>query len=378
MMNFFSLLFFIIFCFLFTGCELKEEKEQPPTQTDSWFMNFESIAINDNKQENNESGVIDNPLHKFVVYKIWKTYPITRGGNSLFKDIFERYVINTNDPNRNIESIPCFEAIKDIKSYKCFYCEEWWEKTQYFWEDKDNLFLYYNSIAASKENLPSFFPLQETGKEAVIAMIGYSSGYIIQFPFKFPVDWVTFRMVQEKNQLQRGERKDIPELETVSDGLRRPKFQNRGLQYDKYVGDDKDYIYLRNISGPDSLDRIKKESDFKILKKDEVWNIISRDSSIWLAGFTWEVSKDRNILYEEFGGNPWFYYSNNKVYISRYGHWIRSFPIDWATMKREEKEFQEEGKEHPTSYNRLSDKDWWYQLIYHIEWDYYEVQRVKK
>ena len=43
---------------------------------------------------------------------------------TLFNDIFERYVINTNDPNRNIESIPCFEAIKDIKSYKCFYCEE--------------------------------------------------------------------------------------------------------------------------------------------------------------------------------------------------------------------------------------------------------------
>jgi hypothetical protein len=36
-------------------------------------------------------------------------------------------------------------------------------------------------------------------------------------------------------------------------------------------------------------------------------------------------------------------------------------------MKREEGEFQEGGKEHPTSYNRLSDKDWWYQLIYHTE-----------
>lgn len=373
----FSLTFFLFL----SGCKSNQNVyKENSSIIISWFASWSALSsdnISDLNIENHKEIVV-NPLHKFIVYKIWKTYPIAWNGDLMFNDTFSKNQIYTNDPNWKIESIPVSQAAKDIDTYKCFYCEEWWDKSQYFWEDNTNLFLSYDWIAAPKKDVMWFVPLQHIGEQAVIWLIGYSNGYLILFPFKFPVDQETFKTVQIKEQLQRWEKKEIPSLKSVSDDLRRPKFQNGGLQYDKYLADDKDWIYLWGMSASDSIDRIKKESDFKILKQDEVHRVISYDEWAWLEVFTWKVKPNWRELQEWFAQAPWIYYYDNAIYISDYVYGAQRFPIDWATMKWEEKQIQEAGEEYPRDYHTLSDKNWWYQLIYHVEWDYYELQRIKK
>jgi hypothetical protein len=103
-------------------------------------------------------------------------------------------------------------------------------------------------------------------------MVGYSDWYLVFFPFKFPVNETTFKMVQRKEQLQYWKDENIPSLTEIAwefRGLpwefRRPRFQNVGEVIDRYLWDDKDWVYYRTPWGGVSIDRVKKASDFKIL-----------------------------------------------------------------------------------------------------------------
>jgi hypothetical protein len=66
-------------------------------------------------------------------------------------------------------------------------------------------------------------------------LVGYTDGYLIQFPFKFPVDKATFRTVQRKGEFTFRERDEIPSLKEFAGEWRRPIFQNDGVVYDKYL-----------------------------------------------------------------------------------------------------------------------------------------------
>jgi hypothetical protein len=46
--------------------------------------------------------------------------------------------------------------------------------------------------------------------------MGYADGYLVLFPFKFPVDKESFQTVQKKAQLQYGEDEHIPSLDELA------------------------------------------------------------------------------------------------------------------------------------------------------------------
>jgi hypothetical protein len=57
----------------------------------------------------------------------------------------------------------------------------------------------------------------------------------VLFPFKFPVDYETFRAVQTKGQLQFEAHTPFSSLSDLAGEWRRPRFQNADIIYDKYL-----------------------------------------------------------------------------------------------------------------------------------------------
>ena len=235
-----------------------------------------------------------------------------------------------------------------------------------------------------KNKLPSFKLIGFLGSQSIDRAIGYSEGFLVLPPYKFPVDEKTFSPYPYQFWDNNWSKNDQQRKDYLK-GEGKTFCRNWWRQYARCIGSDKNWIYrwtsnswaTKSEAGY-TLFREKKEDDFKVLSLDELLGIVSSDKGLQLIPFSWEVDKNWEALWSGIGGVASVYYHDNAIYISRYAYGTRSFPIDWATMKREEGEFQEGGKEHPTPYNRLSDKNRRYQLIYHTEWDYYEVQRVKK
>ncbi|RKW24949.1 hypothetical protein D8B45_01505 [Candidatus Gracilibacteria bacterium] len=235
-----------------------------------------------------------------------------------------------------------------------------------------------------KNKLPSFKLIGFLGSQSIDRAIGYSEGFLVLPPYKFPVDEKTFSPYPYQFWDNNGSKNDQQRKDYLK-GEGKTFCRNGGRQYARCIGSDKNWIYrwtsnswaTKSEAGY-TLFREKKEDDFKVLSLDELLGIVSSDKGLQLIPFSGEVDKNWEALWSGIGGVASVYYHDNAIYISRYAYGTRSFPIDGATMKREEGEFQEGGKEHPTSYNRLSDKNRRYQLIYHTEGDYYEVQRVKK
>jgi hypothetical protein len=94
----------------------------------------------------------------------------------------------------------------------------------------------------------------------------------VLFPFKFPVDHETFRTVQTKEQLQFGASTSFPSLRELAGEWRRPRFQNADVIYDKYLWDDKDWVYywIDGMYTPWlSIDRVQKVSDFAFVSSEK-------------------------------------------------------------------------------------------------------------
>ena len=173
----------------------------------------------------------------------------------------------TNDPTRDIQMLPFEKAEKDIATYRCFYCEADRNALNYEGEDKEYLFIDGQWwFGVKKSLLPSYAPLQQFGIQAIEGLFGYSSGYLVLFPFKFPVDHQTFRAVQKKEQLLYGGDDTFLSLQELAGEWRRPKFQNADIMYDKYLWDDQDWVYLWSWTGGNTTRvlRIPKSSDFAL------------------------------------------------------------------------------------------------------------------
>ena len=163
------------------------------------------------------------------------------------------FKIFTNDLSWKYKELLVWKEKKDGNSFKCYFCE--WNTEVYDrmdWEDKNNIFLQWNRYSVSKDQLPWFKPLVDVGVQAFDWIVWYSEGYLILFPYKFPVDANSFQPTKWD---------------------RRYRVQNGWLQYHHYIWSDKDYIYYWDYAHWWEyrvwLYRIKKENDFKVLNTDE-------------------------------------------------------------------------------------------------------------
>jgi hypothetical protein len=100
-------------------------------------------------------------------------------------------------------------------------------------------------------------------------LVGYDEGYLILFPFKFPVDKETFATVQTKGQLQYWLDDTLPSLKEIAGEWRRPRFQNAGEIIDRYLWDDKDWVYYWTPWWAISINRVQKASDFAFISSEK-------------------------------------------------------------------------------------------------------------
>ena len=87
--------------------------------------------------------------------------------------------------------------------------------------------------------------------------------------------------------------------------------------------------------------------------------------------------QNRKLLLEDAFWNPELAYYDNHMYVFS-NFWAAVFPIDGASMYRDIKKVRERWKDYDTSYGLLIDKDYYYQMLYHSDGDYYTLNRIKK
>ena len=188
-------------------------------------------------------------------------------------------------------------------------------------------------------------------------VIWYDNGFLIIPPYKFPVDKDSFSFITTEK------------LENWS------FFTNWWKQYSNYLWSDNQRIYYRTTN-PDLyvLARIEKKSDFKILNIEEIKPVYLNDN-FWIEILSKQTEKHWKLLLEWVWEYPEIYCDNWHIYAF-WLHWNWSFPIDESTVSREEKEmFDEDGL---STYYTLSDKNYYYQLIHHVEWWIFELKRIAK
>ena len=275
------------------------------------------------------------------------------------------YKVFINDRSRKYEELNVSKKEKDKETFFCYFCDDTiheildWQP----WEDINNLFLDWWNFAVNKYDLPWYEILTDIWIQAFDWIIWYSEWYLVLFPYKFSVDAKTF-------------------VGTNSD--RRYKFQNWWLQYHHYIWSDKDYVYYREVYDWIYLNRVKKENDFKVLKKDDEWVYIY-DKESWLEyanDFDYNVLNDYelnttdNIIYSIFK-QDW-----DMVYITssmgwEYNYWIWKFPVDEQSLKITKISNPEPLSEYDTTTFTLWDKNYYYQIIENENW-YRIFQRIKK
>lgn len=156
--------------------------------------------------------------------------------------------------------------------------------------------------------------------------------------------------------------------------------QNGGIQYQNCIWSDKSWMY-RWVSRNDRtyyLFRERKQSDFKLLKIEDLKWLVTHDS--WLD-LVFVSKNDYFDSGEKLGDFPIIknniWYKNSFIYLSLPGDWNWTFPVDAKTLKYEEKKIQLSDDAYPTDYSLLYDKNY-YQLVYHNDNGHYELKRVKK
>ena len=276
------------------------------------------------------------------------------------------FKIFTNDSSWKYKELLVWKEKEDSNSFKCYFCE--WHTEVYDrmdWEDKNNIFLQWNWYSVSKDQLPWFKPLVDVGVQAFDWIVWYSEGYLILFPYKFPVDANSFQPTKWD---------------------RRYRVQNGWLQYHHYIWSDKDYVYYWDYAHWWEyrvwLYRIKKENDFKVLNTDEERKYIY-DKETWLENVTWK----NKFPYDEWDTKDHidysiFYQDWDMMYVTstiwwEYGFWIWRFPIDGKTIKVEEMDNPEPISEYDTKTFSLSDKNYYYEIIENVNW-YRIFQKIKK
>ena len=172
----------------------------------------------------------------------------------LLQRVFQEYPLYTNDKTWAIQVLPfawVSQAPKDLTPFLEI-SDIYWGATKKYW-------YLYSDIPVVKGELENYFPFQFLWIQAVDALVGYSSGYLVSFPFKFPVDDATFSYSIDPDFTD----------DYVDDrgGFRWKNFINGGIQYSKYLGDDKDRIYFRdvnqwNLTSHYAINRVKKAKDF--------------------------------------------------------------------------------------------------------------------
>jgi len=289
----------------------------------------------------------------------------------LQKEIFKKYNnwIKTNDESWNIELLDISEVEKDKDSYNRWFYDpsfdaDWRAKYMNPWEDKYNLYisLWDENYAVSKQEFPWYVPLNTMWVQAFDWFVGYSDWYLILFPYKFPVEKWSF--VSSKQD-------------------RRYRVLNWWVQYHHYIGRDKDYIYLWEDDGYIIIKRIPKESDFKILEKNEEWKWLY-DKDTWFEDVTSEFVWNSIFENEESLVNnyPPVYKNWNYLLVSdgiwwEYYNWIWRFPVDMDTLQVEKFKDPNPVYDYLDNYYVISDKDYYYQIIDSGNW-YKTFKRIKK
>ena len=185
--------------------------------------------------------------------KRWHLITI-KDDNWAIQQILRDYPLYTNDKSWAIQVLPfawVSQAPKDLTPFLEI-SDIYWGATKKYW-------YLYSDIPVVKGELENYFPFQFLWIQAVDALVGYSSGYLVSFPFKFPVDDATCSYSIDPDFTD----------DYVDDrgGFRWKNFINGGIQYSKYLGDDKDRIYFRdvnqwNLTSHYAINRVKKAKDF--------------------------------------------------------------------------------------------------------------------
>ena len=165
---------------------------------------------------------------------------------------------------------------KNVDTYQCFYCPENERQVDYEWADgKYFFFSFFEKLWVQKYLLPNYIPLQDVWIQALDGFVGYSDGYLVLYPFLFPVDVETFQTVQKKWVTSYRIDEMIPDLKDIAGNLRRPRFQNGGVLYDKYLGDDKNWVYYWVDTTILAINRVNKLSDFSFVSgSDDLKNLV--------------------------------------------------------------------------------------------------------
>lgn len=283
-------LFFLPLCFLLIACStptknLSVEEITQEISTDT--LNSDPLWEDDSESKENfnqpmhlvsfelDTDEKHNPreLSQWIGGEVYLTdtvpedmefYRIIWKGEGDYTKKFSNYPTYTNDPSWLIDSLQFTEIEKDVSTYQWFFWDDIWQP----WRDSKNLFLGYRDEAISIETLPNYIPLQTLWTQSFDGLVGYSDGYLLLFPFKFPVDKDSFQTVQVKRLNQPWLRDDIPDLREISGWLRRPRFINDGTVYYRYLWDDKDWVYMW-IGVGNTIARMSKTADFKFLPMQE-------------------------------------------------------------------------------------------------------------
>lgn len=233
-------------------------------------------------------------------------------------------------------------------------------------------------IGLKKEDFPNLQLIGNIGIQDRYAMIGYSSWYLVVPPYKFEVDVKSFEFYPQKFWDYKNEDEHARNEYLKTEGQH--YCQNGKIQYVNCIWSDRNWIY-RWTYGEDKnyhLVRIKRASDFKILKSSELLGMITKDHKISLKFVGMKKPENKQTVIDNSESFIGIYQDENFVYFEVPDYWVWSFPVDAQTLKYEEKEIQLPDDEYPTDYSLLHDKNYYYQLVYHNDNGYYELKRIKK
>ena len=206
----------------------------------------------------------------------------------------------------------------------------------------------------------------------------YTWGWLLFSPYKFLVDAQTFSFVPQNTWFMSDPTLSLRKNQYYERDKGFPFFQNGGKQYVYYLWSDKNWIYRRSSSSrPDEvIVRERKKPDFKLLPFEEIKTYVSSGEPWDLKSYTWEIENRGQLLIAGEFLDPKISYYNNSIYIRyRYGNAV--FPVDGQTLQLEVNEKTWDGT-YGDTYYVLSDKDYYYQLIWHYNGSYYTLNRIKK
>ena len=174
----------------------------------------------------------------------------------LLQRVFQEYPLYTNDKTWAIQLLPFGIMSESTENFVPFNSAD----LAYFdFGTTENYIYLYTRIPVIKRDIKDYFPFQFLWIQAVDVLVWYSSGYLVSFPFKFPVDDASFSYSIDPDFTD----------DYIDDrgGFRWKNFINGGIQYSKYLGDDKDRIYFRdvnkwNLTSHYAINRVKKAKDF--------------------------------------------------------------------------------------------------------------------